>query len=194
MPRFATARRSMPSVDEGTAPDGPAQSVLAGPTPDGAAEPRQPQRHPHAAAAPEAARAGGDPRGSGVAADASGGRGHKVLSQEGVVWVTPLRVTPSADQTARPRPAAVMGPLFAEVCGRLQAHAPPPCRTHAGRRWASPARGSLWWRARRWKRGAKRPGRAGVRRPGAWRQDEGEGGGLQPPPAVAAVYGGCGRQ
>jgi hypothetical protein len=52
---------------------------------------------------------------------------HQVLSQEGVLWVTPLRVSLQA-HTKRldALPAAVMGQLCAEVCGRLQARAPPP--------------------------------------------------------------------
>ncbi len=52
---------------------------------------------------------------------------HKVLSQEGVLWVTPLHVSPQAiTKRLDALPAAVMGQLFAEVCGRLQAQAPPP--------------------------------------------------------------------
>jgi hypothetical protein len=51
--------------------------------------------------------------------------GHKVLTQEGWLWVTPLRVSPQAvTKRLDALPAAVMGQLFAEVCARLQTQAP----------------------------------------------------------------------
>lgn len=51
----------------------------------------------------------------------------KVLAQEGLLWVVPLRVSPQAIiKRLDVLPAAVMGQLFVEVCGRLQAQAPPP--------------------------------------------------------------------
>jgi hypothetical protein len=50
----------------------------------------------------------------------------KVLAREGMLWVTPLRVSPQAiTKRLDVLPAAVMGQLFAEVCARLQAQAPP---------------------------------------------------------------------
>jgi hypothetical protein len=51
----------------------------------------------------------------------------RVLAQEGLLWVAPLRVSPQAiTKRLDALPAAVMGQRFAEVCGRLQAQAPPP--------------------------------------------------------------------
>jgi hypothetical protein len=51
---------------------------------------------------------------------------HKVLAQEGLLGVAPLRVRPQA-MTKRldALPAAVMGQRFPEVCARLHAQAPP---------------------------------------------------------------------
>ena len=50
----------------------------------------------------------------------------KVLAREGMLWVTPLRVSPQAiTKRLDVLPAAVMGQLLAEVCARLQAQAPP---------------------------------------------------------------------
>jgi hypothetical protein len=52
---------------------------------------------------------------------------HKVLAREGWLWVPALRVSPQAiTQRLDVLPAAVMGQLFAEVCARLHAQAPPP--------------------------------------------------------------------
>jgi hypothetical protein len=49
----------------------------------------------------------------------------KVLAREGMLWVTPLRVSPQAiTKRLDVLPAAVMGQLFAEVCARLPAQAP----------------------------------------------------------------------
>jgi hypothetical protein len=51
---------------------------------------------------------------------------HKVLAQEGLLWVAPLRVSPQAiAKRLDALPAAVMGQLFTEVCARLHAQAPP---------------------------------------------------------------------
>src|SRR5215475_1015579 len=50
----------------------------------------------------------------------------KVLAREGMLWVTPLQVSPQAiTKRLDVLPAAVMGQLFAEVCARLQAQALP---------------------------------------------------------------------
>ena len=50
----------------------------------------------------------------------------KVLAREGLLGVAPLRVSPQAiTKRLDVLPAAVMGQLFAEVCARLQAQAPP---------------------------------------------------------------------
>jgi hypothetical protein len=50
----------------------------------------------------------------------------KVLAREGMLWVTPLRVSPLAlTKRLDVLPAAVMGQLWAAVCARLQAQAPP---------------------------------------------------------------------
>jgi hypothetical protein len=56
----------------------------------------------------------------------------RVLAREGLLWVTPVRVSPQAlIKRLEVLPAAVMGQLFAEVCARLQAQGPPalphPC-------------------------------------------------------------------
>jgi hypothetical protein len=51
----------------------------------------------------------------------------RVLSREGVLGVAPLRVSAQAiTKRLDVLPAAVMGQLFAEVCTRVQAQAPPP--------------------------------------------------------------------
>jgi hypothetical protein len=53
--------------------------------------------------------------------------GQKVLAREGLWGGAPLRVSPQASTTRLDvLPAAVLGPLFAEVCTRLQAQPPPP--------------------------------------------------------------------
>ena len=120
----------------------------------------------------------------------------KVLAREGLLGMAPLQVSPQAiTKRLDVLPAAVMGQLFAEVCARLQAQAP-PALPHP--RWA-PVRerfslialvdGSTL-EALRKKTQVLRE-REGA---GAGGQDDGHGGGLQPPPAVAAVYGGRGRQ
>ena len=50
----------------------------------------------------------------------------RVLAREGLLWVTPVRVSlPALTKRLDVLPAAVMGQLFAEVCARLQAQAPP---------------------------------------------------------------------
>jgi hypothetical protein len=50
----------------------------------------------------------------------------KVLAREGMLWVTPLLVSPQAiTKRLDVLPAAVMGQLLAEVCARLQAQAAP---------------------------------------------------------------------
>src|SRR5215475_10114098 len=50
----------------------------------------------------------------------------KVLAREGMLWVTPLQVSPQAiTKRLDVLPASVMGQLFAEVCTRLQAQAAP---------------------------------------------------------------------
>ena len=56
----------------------------------------------------------------------------RVLAREGLLWVTPMRVSPQAlIKRLDVLPAAVMGQLFAEVCARLQTQRPPalphPC-------------------------------------------------------------------
>jgi hypothetical protein len=56
----------------------------------------------------------------------------RVLAREGLLWVTPMRVSPQAlIKRLDVLPAAVMGQLFAEVCARSQAQRPPalphPC-------------------------------------------------------------------
>jgi Transposase DDE domain len=56
----------------------------------------------------------------------------RVLAREGLLWVTPMRVSPQAlIKRLAGLPAAVMGQLFAEVCARLQAQQSPalphPC-------------------------------------------------------------------
>jgi hypothetical protein len=59
----------------------------------------------------------------------------RVLRREGVLGVAPLRVRAQAiTKRLDVLPAAVMGELFAEVCTRVQAHAPPPLPPP---RWAS---------------------------------------------------------
>src|SRR5438128_2530011 len=93
----------------------------------------------------------------------------KILAREGMLWVTPLRVSPQAiTKRLDVLPAAVMAQLFAEVCARLQAQAP-PALPHP--RWA-PVRAhfrcSLLWTARRWKRCAKKPKPCGSRRGWCW--------------------------
>jgi hypothetical protein len=51
----------------------------------------------------------------------------KVLAREGLLGVSPLRVSPQAiTKRLDVLPAAVMGQLLAEVCTRLQAQPPPP--------------------------------------------------------------------
>jgi Transposase DDE domain len=51
----------------------------------------------------------------------------KVLAQEGLLWVTPLRVSPQAiTKRLDVWPAAVIGQLLAEVCAQLQTQAPLP--------------------------------------------------------------------
>lgn len=51
----------------------------------------------------------------------------KVLARDGVLGMTPLRVSPQAiTKRLDVLPAAVMGQLFAEVCARVQAPPPPP--------------------------------------------------------------------
>jgi len=50
----------------------------------------------------------------------------RVLAREGVLWVKPLEVSEQAiTKRLETLPAAAMGELFAEVCGRLQAQPPP---------------------------------------------------------------------
>ena len=50
----------------------------------------------------------------------------RVLAREGLLWVTPVRVSVQAlTKRLDVLPAAVMGQLFAEVCVQLQAQAPP---------------------------------------------------------------------
>jgi Transposase DDE domain len=50
----------------------------------------------------------------------------RVLAREGLLWVTPVRVSlPALTKRLDVLPAAVMGQLFAEVCARLQAQGPP---------------------------------------------------------------------
>ena len=120
----------------------------------------------------------------------------KVLAREGMLWVAPLRVSPQAiTKRLDVLPAAVMGQLFAEVCTRAAGPgatgpaAPElgagagalPAARHCGRLDAGSA-------------AQKDPGLAGARGPGAGWQDHGDGGRLQSPPAVAAVYRGRGRQ
>jgi hypothetical protein len=64
----------------------------------------------------------------------------KVLAREGLLWVGSLWVSPQAlTKGLEVWPAAVMGQLFAEVCARLQAQAPPPV-PHP--RWAPLATGA----------------------------------------------------
>jgi len=59
----------------------------------------------------------------------------RVLRREGVLGVAPLRVSAQAiTKRLDVLPAAVMGELFAEVCTRVQAQAPPPLPQP---RWAS---------------------------------------------------------
>jgi hypothetical protein len=51
---------------------------------------------------------------------------HRVLAQEGLLGLTPLRVSSQAiTKRLDALPAAVMGQLFTEVCARLQTQAPP---------------------------------------------------------------------
>jgi Transposase DDE domain len=51
----------------------------------------------------------------------------RVLAREGLLWEPPLPVSPQAiTKRLDVMPAAVIGQRFAEVCPRLQAHAPPP--------------------------------------------------------------------
>lgn len=51
----------------------------------------------------------------------------RVLAREGLLWVTPVRVSVQAlTKRLDVLPAAVMGQLFTEVCVRLQAQGPPP--------------------------------------------------------------------
>jgi hypothetical protein len=51
----------------------------------------------------------------------------KVLSREGLLGMAPLRVSPQAiTKRLDVLPAAVIGPLFVEVCPRVQAQSPPP--------------------------------------------------------------------
>jgi hypothetical protein len=51
---------------------------------------------------------------------------HKVLAQEGLLWIAPLRVSPQAiTKRLDALPAAVMGQLLTEVCARLHTQAPP---------------------------------------------------------------------
>jgi Transposase DDE domain len=58
----------------------------------------------------------------------------RVLAREGLLWVTPMRVSPQAlIKRLDVLPAAVMGQLFAEVCARLQAQQS-PALPHPG--WA----------------------------------------------------------
>jgi Transposase DDE domain len=50
----------------------------------------------------------------------------RVLAREGLLWVTPVRVSlPALTKRLDVLPAAVMGQLFAEVCARLRAQGPP---------------------------------------------------------------------
>jgi hypothetical protein len=56
----------------------------------------------------------------------------RVLAREGLLWVTPVRVSPQAlIKRLDVLPASLMGQLFAEVCAQLQAQRPPalphPC-------------------------------------------------------------------
>jgi hypothetical protein len=60
----------------------------------------------------------------------------RLLAREGLLWEPPLPVSPQAiTKRLDVVPAAVMGQLFAEVCGRLQAQAPPPL-PQVQARWA----------------------------------------------------------
>jgi DDE family transposase len=55
----------------------------------------------------------------------AGAEVHKVLAREGLLWVTPLQVSPQAiTKRLDVLPAAMMGQLFTEVCARLQTQAP----------------------------------------------------------------------
>jgi hypothetical protein len=50
----------------------------------------------------------------------------RVLAREGLLWVTPVRVSlPALTKRLDVLPATVMGQLFAEVCTRLRAQGPP---------------------------------------------------------------------
>jgi hypothetical protein len=70
--------------------------------------------------------------------------GQQVVTREGLLGMAPLQVSP---QALTPRldvlPAAVMGPLLAEVCPRVQAQSPPPLPPPG---WA-PVRERLPWLA-----------------------------------------------
>src|SRR5215467_3170434 len=112
----------------------------------------------------------------------------KVLAREGLLGVAPLRVSPQAiTKRLDVLPAAVMGQLLAEVCARLQAQVPPtvphPCWAPVRERFSLIALvdGSTLEALR------KKTQVLRARGAGAGGQDDGHGGGLQPPPAVAAV-------
>jgi hypothetical protein len=70
--------------------------------------------------------------------------GQRGLAREGLLWVTPVRVSlPALTKRLAVLPAAVMGQRLAEVCTRLQAQGPPalpPPRWAPGRGPSCPRR------------------------------------------------------
>src|SRR5262249_60322826 len=118
----------------------------------------------------------------------------QVLGREGLLGMAPRHVSPQAIPKRRAvLPAAVLGQRLAAGWARLQAQVPPTVPPPGG----APVRERFSWMAlvdgatREALRNKTQVLRA--RGAGAGRQEAGHGGGLQPPPAVAAGYGGAGR-
>ena len=120
----------------------------------------------------------------------------KVLAREGLLGVAPLQVSPQAiTKRLDVLPAAVMGQLFAEVCTRMQAQPPPPL-PHPS--WAPVREAFPLHRPCGWldpgSAAQKDAAPAAARGAGVGGQDDGDGGSLQSPPPVAALYRGRGGQ
>jgi hypothetical protein len=121
---------------------------------------------------------------------------HQVLAQAGVLWVAPLRGRPQAStKRLDALPAAVMGQRFPAVCARLHAQAPPGVPHPSGAPVGAPV--SLRAMVDGSTLAAWRKQTEVLRQREGWvggGQDAGDGSGLQPPPAVAALHGGRGGQ
>src|SRR5262249_16389763 len=175
----------------------PAQSILTRSTPAGAARPAAAAAdHPYAATAPHAARDGGDYREPRVALGPVHRGSTESLDPRRLVGDgTAAGQCPGHHQTAR-RPAS--GRDGAALYRSLSACAGPTAAAPAASTLGAGVGGVLPDRPGGWldpgSAAQKDAGFAGRRGPSAWRQDDGDGAGLQPPSVVAALYRRCRRQ